>query len=215
MTTTYGQAASKVAEHLRDDEIHVWRMAYDHHQGRSPFRALLAAYLGCAVDEVQLESNEFGRPRLAGVEADGLHFNWSHSGDWALFAVARGIEPGVDLERLRPRPRALAIAERYFSHEEAAALAALAPGLRDAAFLQLWTAKEAVLKALGRGLAFGLHRLHIEHAEERLALRFLDGELPTDWQLHRLAVDAEHVGSLAWRGAPRAIRLRTLAPAAA
>ncbi|WNL46239.1 4'-phosphopantetheinyl transferase superfamily protein [Dyella sp. BiH032] len=214
MTTTHGQVPAKVAEHLRDDEIHVWRMAYDHHQGRSPFRVLLAAYVGCPVEQVQLESGEFGRPRLVGAGAGGLHFNWSHSGDRALFAVARGVEPGVDLERLRPRPRALAIAERYFSHQEAAALAALAPERRDTAFLQLWTAKEAVLKATGRGLAFGLHRLHIEHAEERLALRFLDGELPADWQLHRLEVDAWHVGSLAWRGGPRTIRLRTLAPAA-
>lgn len=211
MTTTHDRVPPKVAEHLRDDEIHVWRMAYDHHQGRAPFQALLAAYLGCSPDDVRFEAGEYGRPRLAGADAGGLHFNWSHSGDEALFAVARGIEPGVDLERLRPRPRALMIAERYFSHEEAAALAALAPARRDAAFLQLWTAKEAVLKATGRGLAFGLHRLGIEHADERLALRFLDGELPAQWQLHRLELDAQHVGSLAWRGEPRAIQLRTLA----
>lgn len=213
MTTTHGQVPSKLAEHLRDDEIHVWRMAYDHHQGRRPFQALLAAYIGCDIDAVRLEAGEFGRPRLADGDTAGWHFNWSHSGDEALFAIARGIEPGVDLERLRPRPRALMIAERYFSHQEAVALAALAPERRDAAFLQLWTAKEAVLKATGRGLAFGLHRLGIEHEEERLALRFLDGELPADWQLHRLVLDARHVGSLAWRGGPRTVRVRTLAPA--
>jgi len=189
-------------------------MAYDHHQGRAPFQAVLAAYLGLAAAEVQLEVGEFGRPRLAGANAAGLHFNWSHSGDQALCAVARGIEPGVDLERLRPRPRALEIAQRYFSHEETAALAALQPERRDAAFLQLWTAKEAVLKATGRGIAFGLHRLGIADEDERLALRFLDGDLPAQWQLHRLALDAAHVGSIAWRGGPRTLQLRTLAPAA-
>jgi len=214
MNTKYSQVPAKVAEHLRDDEIHVWRMAYDHHQGRAPFQAVLAAYLGRAADVVRLEAGEFGRPRLAGADAEALHFNWSHSGDQALCAVARGVEPGVDLERLRPRPRALEIAQRYFSHEETAALAALAPGRRDAAFLQLWTAKEAVLKATGRGLAFGLHRLGIADEEERLALRFLDGELPAHWQLHRLALDGGHVGSIAWRGGPRTLVLRTLATAA-
>lgn len=213
MTTTHGRVPPKVAEHLRDDEIHVWRMAYDRHQGRAPFHALLSAYLGRSPGDVRLESGEFGRPRLAGADAGELHFNWSHSDDQALFAVARGVEPGVDLERIRPRPRALLIAQRYFSHEEAAALSALADERRDAAFLQLWTAKEAVLKATGRGLAFGLHRLGIEHADKRLALRFLDGELPADWQLHRLELGAGHVGSLAWRGGPRRIRMRTLAPA--
>lgn len=189
-------------------------MAYDHHQGRAPFQAVLAAYLGRSADQVQLEAGEFGRPRLAGADAGALHFNWSHSGDQALCAVARGIEPGIDLERLRPRPRALEIAHRYFGHEETAALAALAPERRDAAFLQLWTAKEAVLKATGRGLAFGLHRLGIADEDERLALRFLDGELPARWQLHRLALDGEHVGSIAWRGGPRMVALRTLATAA-
>jgi 4'-phosphopantetheinyl transferase len=216
MTTTLDQAPAKVAEHLHDDEIHVWRLDYDHHQGRAPFRALLAAYLQVAPASVRLDAGAFGRPRLAAVHshAGGLHFNWSHSGDQALFAVARGVEPGVDLERLRPRPRALAIAQRYFSADEAAALEALDPARRDAAFLQLWTAKEAVLKATGRGIAFGLHRLSIANEEERLALRFLDGDLPAHWQLHRLAMDAGHVASLAWRGEPRQIRLRTLAPAA-
>ena len=189
-------------------------MAYDHRQGRAPFQALLAGYLGRAAADVRLEAGEFGRPRLAGADAGALHFNWSHSGDQALCAVARGIEPGVDLERLRPRPRALEIARRYFSHEETAALAALVPERRDAAFLQLWTAKEAVLKATGRGLAFGLHRLGIADEEERLALRFLDGELPAQWQLHRLALDGAHVGSIAWRGGPRTIAVLTLAPAA-
>src|SRR3546814_6405959 len=61
------------------------------------------------------------------------------------------IVPGIDLERQRPRARALEIAERYFSADEAAALAALPAADRSVAFLELWTAKEAVLKALGRG----------------------------------------------------------------
>jgi 4'-phosphopantetheinyl transferase len=188
-------------------------MAYDHHQGRAPFQTLLAAYLGVPAKDVLLEAGEFGRPRLSGANESGLHFNWSHSGDQALFAIARGIEPGVDLERVRARPRALAIAERYFSHEETAALAALPSERLDLAFLQLWTAKEAVLKATGRGLAFGLHRLGIHDQAERLVLRFLDGELPAQWQLHRLVLDADHVGSVAWRGGPRTIQWRTLATA--
>ncbi|WP_266168652.1 4'-phosphopantetheinyl transferase family protein [Dyella subtropica] len=212
MTTTESKVPAEAAEHLREDEIHVWRLEYDHHQGREPFHALLAAYLGHAADDIRLGAGEYGRPMLTAPHDPDLHFNWSHSSDQALFAIARGVEPGVDLERLRERPRALAIAERYFSADEAAVLAALDASARDAAFLQLWTAKEAVLKATGRGLAFGLHRLSIASEAERLALRFLDGELPTQWQLHRLNLDVDHVGSLAWRGGPRTIRLRTLAP---
>lgn len=208
----HDQDPAKVAERLRDDEVHVWRLAYQHQEGRAPFQALLGCYLGLSQAQVQLELGEFGKPRLSSVHVGNLHFNWSHSIDQALFAVARGIEPGVDLEQLRPRPRAMAIAERYFSPDEAAILAGVPAHERDAVFLQMWTAKEAVLKATGRGLAFGLHRLSIGWGHRHLSLRALEGDDVTQWQLHRLPLDDAHVASLAWRGEPRVIEVRALAP---
>ncbi|MFC5742224.1 4'-phosphopantetheinyl transferase family protein [Dyella tabacisoli] len=213
MKTTDGHVASKVAEHLRDDEIHVWRLAYSHQQGRAPLRALLGAYLDHAAESLQLIDSEYGRPELAAPHAGRLGFNWSHSGDQALIAVARDLVPGIDLEQLRDRPRALEIARRYFSPEESAALESLDLEARSAAFLELWTAKEAVLKALGRGLAFGLHRLNIVMQPDRLHLQWLDHDDAAQWQLQRLHLDAEHVGALAWRGPPRQIRHWTLAAA--
>jgi 4'-phosphopantetheinyl transferase len=191
--------------------VHVWQLAYDHRQGRAPLLGVLAAYLGVPREAVVLGEGEHGRPRLGAGGAEGLDFNWSHSGDRALIAIARGIGPGIDLERLRERPRALEIARRYFSAEEVAWLEALPPPRRSAAFLELWTAKEAVLKALGRGLAFGLHRLSIASGATMLQLRHLEGEDPAGWQLHRLAVDPAHAAALAWCGAPRQVRRWTLA----
>lgn len=208
---TDGQTPAKVAERLGDDEIHVWRLSYDHHQGRAPLLAMLAAYLGLAVDAIRLEESAHGRPMLAGVHRDAFCFNWSHSNDQAVIAIARGITPGVDLERLRAHPRALAIAQRYFSPDETAALEALQEEQRDRAFLELWTAKEAVLKALGRGLAFGLDRLSIAGSAQAPVLERLEGHDAGQWQLHRLALDDHHVGSLAWHGKPRRIVLWTLA----
>ncbi|MFC4525616.1 4'-phosphopantetheinyl transferase family protein [Dyella halodurans] len=210
--TTHSQTPAKVAERLGDDEIHVWRLAYDHHQGRAPLLAMLGAYLGLPAEAVQLEESDHGRPHLAPAHHHGAFaFNWSHSSDQALIAIARGIVPGVDLERLRAHPRALPIARRYFGPEESASLETLTDGQRDRAFLELWTAKEAVLKALGRGLAFGLHRLSIGGLPEAPVLGRLEGHEADQWQLHRLALDEHHVGALAWQGGPRRIRLWTLA----
>ena len=140
-----------------------------------------------------------------------LGFNWSHSGDQALIAIARGIAPGIDIERLRPRPRSLEIAQRYFSADEAAALAALPLADRDVGFLELWTAKEAVLKALGRGLAFGLDRLSIATVADQLVLQRLAEDDPHAWQLHRLPVGPGLLAALAWRGDVRQLRMGTLA----
>jgi 4'-phosphopantetheinyl transferase len=194
-----------MASRLRDDDIHVWQLDYAAAKERQPLLFLLAAYLGVEASHVVLVENEHGRPALAPAHATSIDFNWSHSGDHAVVAIGRGLELGVDLERVRARPRALEIAGRYFSADETAALAALPPAARDVAFLEFWTAKEAVLKALGRGIAFGLHRLSIATDGQRLSLRRLEGENVQEWQLRRLPVDATLIAALAWRGGARRI----------
>ena len=125
MIVTHAQPLAKLAEHLRDDEIHVWSLAYHPQHGRAALRRVLGRYLGIAAGKVALVDGEHGRPSLAEGHDPALGFNWSHSGEHALIAVGRGIAPGIDLERRRPRPRALEIANRYFSPDEAACLANL------------------------------------------------------------------------------------------
>ena len=210
MQTTDGQTTAKIAQHLLDDEIHVWRLGYRRELGRAPLRALLADYLGQPPETLVLVDGEYGRPALAAPH-DALAFNWSHSGDRALLAIARGIAPGVDIERRSTRPRALEIAQRYFCAEEADALAMLDVTQLPSAFMELWTAKEAVLKALGRGIAFGLDRLRFAVSPAAPDLLWLDQDDVSQWQLRRLPDDGEFVAALAWRGAPRRIRMWTLA----
>jgi 4'-phosphopantetheinyl transferase len=211
MIATHALTLAKLAEHLRDDEIHVWRLAYQPQQRRAPLRQVLGVYLGVNERHVMLTHGEYGRPALAPTHDQSLGFNWTHSGSHALIAIGRGIAPGIDIERLRSRPRALEIAARYFSQDEAAVLAALPDSARTTAFLELWTAKEAVLKALGRGLAFGLDRLSVARHAGQLTLDRLEGDDVAAWQLQRLPVEETLIGALAWRGDPRQIRLGTLA----
>ncbi|MDQ6647259.1 MAG: 4'-phosphopantetheinyl transferase superfamily protein [Pseudomonadota bacterium] len=211
MITTPAPTLANVAEGLHDDEIHVWHLAYHPHRGRTPLRTVLAAYLGVPATDVSLIDGEHGRPMLAPVHEQSLGFNWSHSGEHALIAVGRHISPGIDIETQRDRPRALEIARRYFTAEEAAALSRLPVDQRHFAFLELWTAKEAVLKALGRGIAFGLHRLSIASGPDTLDLQQLEGDDAGAWQLQRLHPGPALIAALAWRGASRRIRQASLA----
>ena len=71
----------------------------------------------------------------------------------AWIATSQGGDIGVDVEALRVVDDALALAERNFSAAECAALASAPPVHRDLAFLQIWTRKEACLKAIGSGLS--------------------------------------------------------------
>jgi 4'-phosphopantetheinyl transferase len=211
MRTALIQDVACVASGLDDRAIHVWLLRYQKSQRRDPLRAVLGIYLGVPAGDVTFHEDEHGRPELASPWRDVLHFNWSHSGEMAIIAVARDVIPGIDIEQLRPRPRAIQLAERFFHPAEIAALEALEDSSREAAFLRLWTSKEAVLKALGRGLAFGLNRLHVTVEDEGMRLRWMDGEDASSWQLHVLDVGAGYSASLAWRGPARAIDVWTLA----
>jgi 4'-phosphopantetheinyl transferase len=195
----------EIAVQLGEYDMHVFLLPYERAQKRRPLQDVLGAYLGISGDAVTLVDGQFGRPALDRRHDPALGFNWSHSGDRALIAIGRNVTPGIDIERVRERPKALQIAEHYFCEEEFARLACMPVETRHIAFLELWTAKEAVLKALGRGIAFGLDRLHVAHVAGQPVLRWLDGDDATAWQLRRLNMEDRCVGAIAWRGSAKEI----------
>lgn len=179
------------------------------HRPREPGEPLARGWLGRALgidaDSLPLVRDDRGRPRLDGGLA-GWDCNWSHSGDGLVVALGEGVQIGIDLERLRPRARALELAARFFTAPELDWLhAAPSTAVRDHAFLRLWCAKEAVLKAHGHGVSFGLHRLRFgEDHRGTLHLVECDPELgtPAQWQLDELQPAPGYLGALAWRPRP-------------
>lgn len=203
----------EVASSLDERSIHLWRIPYTPAQRRAPLVALLATYLGIPGSAVTLDEDARGKPHLAtaaAVRSDGapLEFNWSHSGDFALVGVSRRGAVGVDIERIGKNLRAVEIARRFFDPGEAEAIATLGPEIRDHAFIGLWCAKEAVLKAAGEGLSFGLARLAFAHvADADWALLHTDpalGEVQ-QWRVCGLDPAPGYRGCLAWHGDDRRI----------
>ena len=166
-------------------------------------RAWLAQRLDVEASTLILARDVHGRPVLG---RPGWDCNWSHSGPWLVAALGEGVRVGVDVERLRPRPKALEVARRYFDPREAGTLAGLDPPARDAAFLRLWCAKEAVLKAHGRGLVYGLDRIvfaGFDTAHMAPCLLEAEGEAgpAASWALGSITLDGA-VAVAAWRTAP-------------
>jgi len=163
-------------------------------------RTWLAAQLAVPEDALALWRDAHGRPHLGEAHA-GLDANWSHSGDRLLVAMARGASVGADIEWLRPRPNAMTLARRFFTPAEAAQLAALPHDGAEAWFVRLWCAKEAVLKAHGRGIAFGLERLEFPPDEAGGRLHRCDAALgaPAAWRLHAFPPAPGYLATLAWR----------------
>ncbi len=88
--------------------------------------------------------NENGKPTVQNAP----FFNLSHSGDFVMLAV-NDTPVGCDIEQLH---KAI-LTKHVFHPNEIERLLALPEGdNRNLEFLQLWTAKEAFLKAIGTGI---------------------------------------------------------------
>lgn len=163
-------------------------------------RRWLASQLDLPPDRLPLKRDDRGRPQLEGA-FQHWDCNWSHSGDGLLIALGHRIRVGIDLEWPRPRPRALELARRFFTDPESDWLAGLDAAALQTGFLRLWCAKEAVLKAHGQGLSFGLDKLAFEPAPHGLRLVACDPALgePAQWSLRELLPAPGYVGALAWR----------------
>lgn len=113
-----------------------------------------------AAPPIVFSRTERGKPFVAGAP----HFSLSHSGHFVACAVSdRPV--GVDIEALRPLRD---LTRRVCTEEEAAFV--LENGFDSARFLQIWTAKEAVLKCTGQGLGGDLRRLSV-YSGGRLSCR--------------------------------------------
>jgi 4'-phosphopantetheinyl transferase len=115
--------------------------------GRAAQRLVLGAYLGLAPAQLHFESGINKKPRLR--EAPTLHYNVSHTGDWVVLAVAEA-EVGIDIEQLAPCFAFQDVLDYSFSPAEKA-FVEHSP-VPHHAFYQLWTRKEAFVKATGRGI---------------------------------------------------------------
>ncbi len=132
------------------DSVHVW-LAPAGAEPHSAAHNLLLLLAGTLVREPVLHHDADGRPHIR-----GLAVSISHTHHLVAVAASYDGPLGVDVEEVYPR-EVRALAERWFLPEERAWMAAQPDELK--AFLHLWTAKEAVGKALGTGLRHaGLRR---------------------------------------------------------
>lgn len=160
--------------------------------------ALAAEEAGIALP-LGLEELPGGKPYCPAAPA--FHFNLSHSGGWAVCAVAP-CPVGVDVQEERPvRPALL----RKFSPGEQAQLA-----VRPAsAFFDLWALKEAAAKCTGRcGVPGVLYGSEVSLDPLSLGRDGLQGALAP------FPVEGVHLAAVLQCREAVEVRLRVLAPKA-
>jgi len=162
----------------------------------------LAELVGEAPDALRFELGEHGRPELVQPgRAPRVRFNLSHTDGLVACAFALEHDVGVDVEHVDRRVGIAEIAPRVFSLHERRGLDAL-PGdaARRARFFQLWTLKEAYIKAIGKGLSAPLTEITFELEGDGAPPRLSFGPKVDDdaarYRIGARALGAGHV--LAW-----------------
>lgn len=160
-------------------------------------RDILSRYLDCKPGELCLSQNQWGKPALPDHP---IQFNLSHSGGFALVAVTHACKVGIDVECIRPEMDFESIARRFFSQSEFLELMAVPPDLRQSAFFDCWTRKEAYIKAHGLGLSLPLDSFDVSLSPGAPALLRATRPDPGEaahWSLLALDVDPVYRAAVA------------------
>jgi 4'-phosphopantetheinyl transferase len=165
---------------------------------RSRLRLLLGSYLNLLPRDVPIEYFDGGKPYLA-APFQSLHFNVSHSENCAVFAITSLGRVGVDLERVRPMANLLGLVDRFFATGEKSRFRDLAEAVRQACFFRIWTCKEAILKAIGRGVqSLDCCEMLVDPDAPTLVLRLIDDDEPhARWHLHEWEPEPGFLGAVA------------------
>ena len=190
-------------ERARAERFSILRDKEDFIIRHGMLRMLLGLYVGCYPSRLDLSMGPNGKPELhSHFETDGVHFNLSYSGDVVLYGFTGACPIGVDVEQIQPIPHCERIARKTFSPAETESLMALPRKLRIDRFFDLWTRKEALLKAAGDGLRSSQKdRPHIVPRSDssRFAQPAPPADTPAEWHVHSFSPREGYIAAVAFQ----------------
>lgn len=143
-----------------DERARAERFRFDRDRNRfiaahGILRRILACYMNVDPCEITFCREENGKPRLKTAAGEtGIQFNLSHSEGLAIYVFTCDRRVGVDVECIRVVDEMEQIVEQFFSARERALFRVLPAGVKQEMFFNLWTRREAFLKAIGNGLSY-------------------------------------------------------------
>jgi len=139
-----------------------------------------------------------GKPSVAADHGlPDLQFNIAHTKGLVVAAVAGRHHIGVDVEIFQSCSDQLDLARRFFASAEAELVGRASKLDRPRVFTQLWTLKEAHVKATGIGLSAPLDSFVFDL--EPLRVQFLgeSAHIPAAWQFATSVITERHILSVA------------------
>lgn len=155
---------------------------------RSALRHILAVYYKIAPQNLVINYNRYGKPHLSDNRLN-LEFNLSHSSDMAILAITQKNAIGVDIEQIKPFDNLEDLVNRYFSIAEQKLFYLTTSKKKLESFYEIWTRKEAYIKAIGKGLSFPLDHITVSFCDDyppRIISIESSTEEATYWSMHSL-----------------------------
>jgi 4'-phosphopantetheinyl transferase len=155
-----------------DDDEQAAAIRFRHERDRirycaahTSLRSILGIVTGLPPEDIKFGTDINGKPVVQATER--LHFNLSHSGEWALVALSSDHAVGIDIEA-HYALEVNVVALQVLSADEHVALDALPMDERSGAFFTCWTRKEALAKGIGIGLDFPFTQVSVGVTESPL-----------------------------------------------
>jgi 4'-phosphopantetheinyl transferase len=173
-------------------------------KGHYLLRALLGMYLGIDFFNQEFHINKYGKPSLKNTQAeDSIYFNMSNSENTCICVFRQHGDIGVDVEKIYDMTNMDSIVERFFSPSENIKFCSLPEQSRKISFFKYWTRKEALLKGIGVGLSFPLHKIDVLYDQEETKGVFIktkERDEQTEWTLRDINIFNGFASALALEG---------------
>lgn len=180
-----------------DEQVRASQFYFPKHRtrfiaARVILRKILSLYTYTKSEKIKFNYGVYGKPFLAFPINTNLQFNLAHSDNLAIYAVTRNYLVGIDVEKIQADEKP-DVAKRFFSLEENTALLAVPKYERAKAFYRIWSRKEAIIKATGKGLTLPLSSFTVSHLNitESIAV---DNQM---WHLLPLTINLDFNAALA------------------
>jgi 4'-phosphopantetheinyl transferase len=183
----------EVTERMRQElPAGILRQAARYHQLPDQLRCMLGKWL---LKEALERENSYEKTMLERLQLDqynrpylesSIDFNLSHSGKYAVCALSTISRVGVDIEEIRAinwEDFQLSLSEKDRETIESSTET-------ERMFFKIWTRKEAVTKANGKGLGIPFDQLDVYRPQVNC-----EGK---NWNTHFLDIDSQYVACLAY-----------------
>lgn len=179
---------------------------------RQCLKELLAAYTNINVNALHIESSLNGKPVCKQFPA--IQFNIANANNVFVVAFVRNSRVGIDLEELARTVDVKMLADFLLSEKERTIFYSTDEYFHREQLINIWTRKEAFVKAYGCGMSFPLQQFEVSFLPAEIArveaTHWREAER-NEWYLHSFDLLKSYRGAVAVHGKINSVEIRDAA----